>query len=221
VSAPAEFVDACLQREGSWERAEEAKIRLGGGLEFYGASVGAVRGTIRDMGRRHRGLTRDEITALSSELWAVPVFERRLAAVVLLQSNVPLLDNSDLTRIEGFLRSAGLRELVDPLAVDVVGPLAAGLDAQAKARADVVLDRWGTDPDAWLRRAAVMAPLRSLRAGGDDDAFIRRARMALAVGREAEDDGGLVREAVSFVMAEVAKKRPGQASPSENALLHH
>lgn len=78
---------------------------------------------------------------------AVPVFERRLAAVVLLQSHLAVLDNSDLTRIEGFLRGARLRELADPLAVDVV------------------LERWLQDPDPWLRRAALLAPTGELRSG--------------------------------------------------------
>ena len=107
-------MDAALQREGSWLRAEEAQARLGERHQYYGASVGAVRGTVRDMLRRHRDLVHDDITALSSELWSVPVFERRLAAVVLLQSRVALLNNSDLTRIEGFIREARLGELVDP-----------------------------------------------------------------------------------------------------------
>ena len=127
----------------------------GDDLQFYGSSVGAVRGTIRDALRRHSDLTHDEVTALSSELWAVPVFERRLAAVVLLQSKVRLLMNSDLTRIEGFVRTARLRDLVDPLAVDVVGPLMEGLDAQGRGRADAVLDRWAGESDVWLRRAAL------------------------------------------------------------------
>jgi hypothetical protein len=154
VTDACDFVDASLQREGSWLRAEEAQARLGSGLEYYGASVGAVRGTIRDMLRRHRDLARDDITALSTELWAVPVFERRLAAVVLLQSRVGLLNNSDLTRIEGLVREAQLGELVNPLAVDVVAPLIAALEGQARSRADAVLDRWERDPDPWLRRAA-------------------------------------------------------------------
>lgn len=149
-----DFVDASLQREGSWLRAEEAQARLGDGLEYYGASMGAVRGTIRDMLRRHHDLVHDDVTALSSELWSVPVFERRQAAVVLLQSRVALLNNSDLTRIEGFVREAQLGELVDPLATDVVRPLIAGLEGQARERADGVLDRWARDPDPWLRRAA-------------------------------------------------------------------
>jgi 3-methyladenine DNA glycosylase AlkD len=106
-------------------------------------------------------MTHDEVTALSSELWAEPVFERRLAAVVLLQSNVQLLRNSDLTRIEGFVRDARMTALVDPLAVDVVAPLLANLRGPVRQRADAVMSRWCGDENEWLRRAALLAsPLK-------------------------------------------------------------
>ncbi len=187
-------------------------------VRFYGTSVGAVRGTVRDALVRHRGLSHDDITALSSELWSVAVFERRLAAVVLLQSRVRVLDNADLTRIEGFLRTAQLRELADPLAIDVVGPLIAGLDTVGRVRADSVLDRWAREEDIWLRRAALLSPLRALRAGGGDwDRFVRHANVALSPPRAQDDpdrqddqesDGGLLREAVAVVLEEVAKNRP-------------
>jgi hypothetical protein len=157
VSDAADFVNVALQREGSWSRAADDRERLQSDLEFYGASVGAVRGAIRDASRRYPGLTHDEVTALSSELWAIPVFERRLAAVVLLQSKVRMLVASDLTRLEGFVRSAALAALVDPLAADVIRPLIERLDAVSRGRADTVLDRWRDDGDAWLRRAAVLA----------------------------------------------------------------
>lgn len=211
VSDAAEFVDAALQRESSWERAEEGRARIGGDVRFYGASVGAVRAAIRDVGRRHRRLGHDDIIGLASELWSVPVFERRLAAVVLLQSNVRLLLNSDLTRIEGFVRSALVRELVDPLAVDVVGPLLEHLDAPARARADAVLDRWSREDDAWLRRAAVLSPLHALRAArGDWDAFTLRARTALHAGRrDATDPDAIVQDAVDLVLARVSKTQAG------------
>lgn len=154
MSAAGEFVDATLQREGDWFRAAEAKSRLESELRFYGASVGAIRGTIRDMARRHRGLTHDDIMSLSSELWAEPVFELRLAAIVLLQSNVRLLRNSDLTRLEGFLRESGVSALADPLAVDVIRPLLVGLTGTSRQQADVIIERWSTDNNPWLRRAA-------------------------------------------------------------------
>ncbi|HEY2557401.1 MAG TPA: DNA alkylation repair protein, partial [Diaminobutyricibacter sp.] len=105
------------------------------------------------------------VTALSSELWAEPVFERRLAAVVLLQSNVALLGNSDLTRIEGFLRDAALPALADPLTQDVIRPLLDRLTGVAQQRALTVVTRWGHDENPWLRRAAESV-LSSHSAGG-------------------------------------------------------
>jgi len=156
VSAAGEFVDTTLRNEGDEYRAHAEKARLGSDLAFYGATVGAVRGTIRDAARRYPGLTHDEVTALSSELWAVPVFERRLAAVVLLQSNVGLLTNTDLTRIEGFVRDAGLAALADPLARDVIRPCVRRLTGVLRTRADAAIERWARDPDPWLRRAAAL-----------------------------------------------------------------
>ncbi|KQN88704.1 DNA alkylation repair protein [Arthrobacter sp. Leaf69] len=213
MSEAGEFIDLALQRESSWSRAEESEARHGGGHRYYGASVGAVRGTVRDALRRHPELTHDDITALSSELWDVPVFERRLAAAVLLQSSVRLLTNTDLTRIEGFVRSARMAALVDPLAVDVVGPLVAGLDTIGRVRAGSVLDRWVRDPDGWLRRAALLSPLRELRAGaGDWPRFVRHARSVLAEPRRPDlledDDGAVAAEAVDLVLTDMAKRRP-------------
>lgn len=160
MQAVAAFIDTTLQNEGAWYRAEEVESRVGGTLSSYGASTGAVRGTVRDAGTKFKGLGHDEVTALASELWGQPapgkkpVYERRLAAVVLLQSRVALLRHSDLTRIEGFIRSGRLAELVDPLAADVVVPLLSALGGRDRQRADVVVARWHQDPDEWLRRAA-------------------------------------------------------------------
>ena len=157
MTAAAEFIDAALQAESSWQRQAAGIDGLPATLGFYGTSVGAVRGTVRDALKRYRGLGHDELTALSSELWRVPVFESRLAAVVVLQSALPELRGTDLTRIEGFLRLAEWASLVDPLATDVVGPLLAGLDGIERARAVAVVDRWAVEPDPWLRRAAERA----------------------------------------------------------------
>ena len=72
VQDAAGFIDATLQNEGAWYRAEEVESRLGGALGSYGASVGAVRGTIRDAGRKFKGLGHDDVTALASRLWGQP-----------------------------------------------------------------------------------------------------------------------------------------------------
>ncbi|PWC06040.1 DNA alkylation repair protein [Mycetocola zhujimingii] len=195
-----EFIDAALQRETAWK--PPADDRESSGLESYGASVGAVRGTVRDAMRKYRGMSHDEITALASELWMAPVYERRLAAVVVLQSHVAMLDNSDLTRIEGFLRDGRVRSLVDPLATDVVGPMIERLDDVGQSRARAALDRWLRENNVWLRRAALLAPLRALRSGtGDPDRFARQARAILAEPYASE----IVSEAIDLVLDALAK----------------
>ncbi|TLM73577.1 DNA alkylation repair protein [Pseudarthrobacter sp. NamB4] len=160
IAGVAGFVDRTLQNEGAWYRADDVESRLGGSLASYGSSVGAVRGTVRDALRKFKELDRDGVVLLASALWgrpkpgARPVFERRLAAVVLLQSRWKLLSHSDLTRIEGFLRSAESPELATPLLGDVVAPLVSGLAGRDRQKANVVLARWSQDPDRQLRAAA-------------------------------------------------------------------
>ena len=201
MSAAAEFIDDSLRYESTEERAEDYARRLGDALEFYGASVGAIRGTIRNASRRYPDLQHDAVTALASELWVRPVFERRLAAVVLLQSNIKLLHTSDLTRVEGFLRSAAVRDLTDPLAVDVVGALLLRLDGQDAVRARAVLERWASSENICLRRAAVLVHLPAFRKGEGDEAVFRRT-VRLVTGaqdgrvEEVEEAIRLLREAM-------------------------
>lgn len=160
VAAAAEFIDRTLQNEGAWYRADEVGNRLGGALASYGSSVGAVRGTVRDSLRKFKDMGHDTTVMVASALWGQPkpgsrpVFERRLAAVVLLQSKVRLLRHSDLTRLEGFLRSAHTDELTAPLVTDVLVPMLAGLGERERQRASAVLARWREDPDPHIQAAA-------------------------------------------------------------------
>ncbi|TDN87746.1 DNA alkylation repair protein [Microbacterium sp. BK668] len=155
-SPAAAFIDRTLRSEASeWRTWADGDASVGG-LRVYGASVGAVRGTVRDALRRHRGLQHDEITALASELWATPVFERRLAAIVLLQGQVDTLSGNDLTRMEGFLRDARIPELIEPLTVDVVRPLLARLTGVEAERARRIVTRWASADAEGLRAAAAL-----------------------------------------------------------------
>ncbi len=156
METPAAFIDRTLRAEASeWRTWADGDDSVGG-LRVYGASVGAVRGVVRDALRRYRGLGHDEITALASELWTTPVLERRSAAVVLLQTHVGTLTSGDLTRIEGFLRDARVPALIEPLALDVVRPLLARLTGADADRARRIVLRWAGEDAEGLRSAAAL-----------------------------------------------------------------
>jgi len=157
----ADAIDEALQYESSWQRAEEHRARFGDGIDYYGTSVGAIRATLRDTLRRYPPLEHDDITALSSLLWSAAVYERRLAAIILLQGNLSVLVVSDLTRLEGFLRSSILPDLADVLAHDVIRPLVQSLDARDRPRADTVVARWARGDEPLLSRAEVVVNARS------------------------------------------------------------
>jgi DNA alkylation repair enzyme len=146
-----DFIDGALRYEVS---PYSYPMEEADGLRRYGTSVGAIRATVRNTLRRYPGMAHDEIMALASELWRIPVFERRQAAIVLLQSHIEFLVASDLTRIEGFIRSAASDKLVDQLVTDILAPLLAGFPVPVLARVRSVVRRWAADPDPGLNSAA-------------------------------------------------------------------
>lgn len=155
-SPAAAFIDHTLRAEASeWRTWADSDASVGG-LRVYGASVGAIRGSVRDALRRHRGLRNEDITTLASELWAVPVFERRIAAIVLRHGQVHTLSGNDLTRIEGFLRDARIVELIEPLALDVVRPLLARLTGPEADHARRIVTRWASADSEGLHTAAAL-----------------------------------------------------------------
>jgi hypothetical protein len=81
--------------------------------------------------------------------------------VILLQANSSVLVVSDLTRLEGFLRSSLLEEVADVLTRDVILPLVASLNGRDRARADAVVARWGHGDEPVLNRAAAILNARS------------------------------------------------------------
>jgi 3-methyladenine DNA glycosylase AlkD len=191
-------IDRELRSGGSRDRAVRERAYLKSQLEHYGTPVPAVRATVRAFRRQRPPLTRADATGLAAALWAAPVHERRLAAVELLVASLPVLAPGDLELVERLLRDAHTWALVDPLAGDVAGRL-----VERSPELGVVLDRWVADGDFWVRRAALLALLRPLRAGGGDfDRFGRYADRLL------DEHEFFIRKAIGWLLRDTAKRRP-------------
>jgi 3-methyladenine DNA glycosylase AlkD len=194
----ADGLEARLQAAGTPERAASEKAYLKSDLAFLGVRLGEIKAAVRDHLRAGDDLGHDELVGLAETLWAVPVFERRMAAVELLARGTRLLGVCDLPFVERLVRESRTWALVDALATDVLGEL---------VRADPdgampVLDRWATDDDFWVRRASLLAELRPIRLGATLDRFAARAEPML------DEREFFIRKAIGWVLREAGKRRP-------------
>jgi 3-methyladenine DNA glycosylase AlkD len=191
-------IDEELQSRGTPDRAEHEKSYLKSDLEHYGTRVPAIRSAVKAARSRCPGLGHDDLVELVITLWVEPVHERRMAAVELLVLCKAMLVPADMTLLERLLRESRTWALVDGLASSVVGDL-----VERHPGLGVVLDRWATDGDFWIRRSALLASLVALRRGeGDFDRFGRYADAML------DEREFFIRKAIGWVLRDTGRRRP-------------
>jgi 3-methyladenine DNA glycosylase AlkD len=194
----ARALEAELRAAGDPSRAEAEQRYLKSQLRHWGLSAPQLHRITKGFAKAHPDLTRAELIDLIEALWAKPVHESRVSAVLLLDLYSKLLQRSDLRLVERLIRESKTWALVDFLAPTVAGSL-----IEANPGLEKTLDRWAVDPDFWVRRAAMLALLKPLRRGEGD--FDRFARYADAMLNEREF---FIRKAIGWILREVSKKRP-------------
>jgi 3-methyladenine DNA glycosylase AlkD len=196
----ADALERSLAAIGTPERAAGEKAYLKSDLDFLGATVWQVRAAVKAMVNDTPDLDHDQLIAMVEALWDSPIFERRMAATILLELRSGLLSVDDLALIERLLRASLTWALVDGLAGDVVGDILAADEDEVAP----ILDRWALDQDFWIRRSALLAWLRPLRHGAPLDRFLSYADAML------DEKEFFIRKAIGWVLREVGKRRPDE-----------
>ena len=197
-SALATQLEAELKAHAEPVRAVREKAYLKSDLTFMGATLPAMRHMIRAVKQRHPRFDRPQLVRLVETLWRRPVFENRMTAVLLLEAFQSLLQAEDIQLLERLIRESKTWAFVDELAIAITGPLLQRAPTLAST-----LDRWASDDDFWIRRAAMLALLLPLRRGHGD--FPRFARYADALLAEREF---FIRKAIGWVLRETGKRQP-------------
>src|SRR6186713_3559445 len=188
-----ERIEERLRKVGTPERAVSEKKYLKSDLEFLGATVWQTRAATREL---TPPLGHDALVREATELWAAPVFERRMAATFLLDRDARQLSVDDLGLIERLIRESNTWALVDNLAGDVLGKL---VDTDP-AGVSPVMDRWARDDDFWVRRSSLLAELGPIRPGAPIDRFVARADRML------DEREFFIRKAIGWVLREAGKR---------------
>jgi 3-methyladenine DNA glycosylase AlkD len=193
----ADELEARLRALGTAERAEHEQRYLKSSLLHLGTTVWQIDREVKAFAAERPELSHDELVALVEALWAKPVHERRMAAVMLLEAYPELVAPSDLPLLERLIRESKTWAYVDGLATNVLGELLV-----RSSRTAPKLDRWAKDPDFWVRRSALLAQIKPLKQGRS---FARFGRYADAMLDEKEF---FIRKAIGWVLRETGKTRP-------------
>ena len=193
----ADDIEARLAAHADPARAIRERAYLKSELRFLGAGMTAVRDVTRAW-QRERRLDRPALLALVEAMWGRDLHELRAVAIVLLQREVRQLQSKDIAFVEALIRDSHTWAYVDELAAHIAGAL-----VERDLGLGATLDRWAADGDFWVRRSAMLALLRPIRAGGGD--FERFARYADAMLEEREF---FIRKAIGWVLRETSKRRP-------------
>src|SRR5687767_9253947 len=147
MKAVADRLEKQFAELGTEKRAVGSKRYLKSDLDFHGTSLPDMRRVVKSFLRERPDLHQEELVALVETLWVRPVFERKMAAVILLEERTDLLRARDASLLERLLRESKTWALVDPIATKVVGALVESYRSMGKT-----LDRWARDDDFWIRR---------------------------------------------------------------------
>ena len=191
-------LDRVLRRAADPDRAVNEKAYLKSPIDHYGVRVPAIRAAVKNLIRTQGGLTHRKALAVVRRLWASPVHEQRMAAVLLLEAHVDLLQPADLPLIENMIRGSFTWAYVDSLAANIAGSVVKREPELARE-----LDRWSEDESYWIRRAALLALLEPLRSGRGDWARFKRYSDKMLGEKEF-----FIRKAIGWVLRETSKKRP-------------
>jgi 3-methyladenine DNA glycosylase AlkD len=197
AGSQAQRIELELRGKGSPERAEGEKQYLKSDLEFLGVTLADIR-RVAGEASGDPELDADGALRLAEELWRKPVFERRMAAAIILELHAGELRADALPVIERLIRESRTWALVDVLAGDVVGKMATRL------RIGRTLDRWARDDDFWVRRSSLLAELVPLKNGAPFEPFARRADALL------DETEFFIRKAIGWGLRETSKKRPDE-----------
>ncbi|WP_039947564.1 DNA alkylation repair protein [Streptomyces sp. NRRL S-118] len=198
-----EELSAGLRGAGDPRTAESTKRYLKSDLQHHGVRMPVIRRLVADTVRAHGPLDRPHLVSCARALWRPEVYESRMAAAILLERHVRVLEAEDTALLEDLLRDSRTWALVDLLAGSVAGRLL----LRKPAVVDTYL-RWAAEDHQWIRRSGILAFLVPL---GDQDGFPRYWHVFTASADPLlEDPRFFVRKALGWVLRQASRKHPDE-----------
>jgi 3-methyladenine DNA glycosylase AlkD len=146
--------------------------------------------------KAHPIKTREELHAITTELWRLETREYLYTAMDLLQRHKKLWHHDTLELFKHCMLTAPWWDTLDDLAANCVGPLVTQFSELVE-----VMDQWIINKHMWLRRAALLYQLR-YKTNTDAEKLFAYCRATM------HEKEFFIRKAIGWVLREYAKTNP-------------
>ena len=197
VAQAVEQIAEGLAAAGDPDDAEQMASYMKTDMPFYGVKAKPRDEIMRDVAGELEITSREEYEELVRTFWGSPHREEKYIAIRLAGRYTDFIDVDSMPLYEQIIREGAWWDFVDEVASHLVGRALEASPDQVWP----VLDRWITDDDMWIRRAAMLAQIRR----GEDADVDRLFRYALAL---ADEDEFFIRKAIGWALREHAKTDP-------------
>ncbi|WP_158542306.1 DNA alkylation repair protein [Lujinxingia litoralis] len=193
-------VDRRLRAVANPDDAAPMAAYLKGIQPFVGVKAPARRAATRDLSRRFQPADARELRQALWALWELPYREARYTGIEWIEGLPREARGPELIDLyEAMIREGAWWDVVDAVCARLVSPLY----LRERPALYATVERWATDEDLWVRRAALLAQLKHRDEADAEQLFRFCAEMA-------PEKAFFIRKAIGWGLREYACYRPRQ-----------
>jgi 3-methyladenine DNA glycosylase AlkD len=170
-------------------------------MPFYGVKKPQRAEIVRSLRKRYEISDIDTYTRVIEALWVLPHREEKYIAIQLAQSYPQLITLVSMALYERLVREGAWWDLVDDVAIRLVGMVLLNNRDQVQAS----MDRWIGDRNLWIRRAAIISQIKHRE-------MTDHGRLFSYCQQRSHETEFFIRKGIGWALREYSKTDPDRVS---------
>ena len=170
-------------------------------MPFYGVKSPIQNEIVNNVTKAFSITNQDEYNSMITKIWKLSRREEKYISIKLARKLKQYITLDALQIYEKMIREGQWWDFIDPIATGLIGPLL----MKNRIEMNIILDKWITDDNLWIRRSAILSHLKHKENSDDKKLF----QYCLKCAHEKEF---FIQKAIGWALREYSKTEPDLVS---------
>ncbi len=189
---------ADLELKGDPEQARQQKRYLKSPFDFYGVRKPLLNQWAKKIRRSNPDISQKKLIQVCEILWRSSLHDQKTLAIELLKTYPKYIDDNELPLIESMISEAKGWDLIDNIAIWLVGEL-----IRKDSQKHKLIQSWSDDNNFWKRRVAIISPIKLFKKNECDLNVYEQIWK-----KNLDDKEFFIRKGIGWVLRELSKTNP-------------